>query len=268
MHSEISSGVVMKGSASNTLVVDLGNSTVSMALFENGSVKDHWKIPSVDLQTARDFERAISESLPSQKGEIALNNIVLSSVVILKTENLEKALQTLFHGVVIHKVAVSVKSMLINGPVPLELGTDLYANAIEARFKKPDQPTIVVDFGTALTFIMTDESGVIKGVSIAPGVKTSLRSLYQVAPALEGYPLSLPLSSLGENTEEAINAGVFYTVSGAVKEVIAQMEKETGKKAYRIATGGHSSLFAPFVGIFDEIDSLHTIKGMYTLFNF
>lgn len=258
----------MKESASNTLVVDLGNSTVSVALFVNGDVKEHWKIPSVDLYSTRDFEIAIQESLPSSKSEMALKSIVVSSVVISKTDSLKKALALLFPDVAFYTVSVSQKSQLINGLVPNELGSDLYANAIEARFKRPDSPTIVVDFGTALTFIMTDESGFIKGVSIAPGVKTSLRSLYQVAPALEGFPLSIPFTPLGENTEEAINAGVFYTVSGAVKEVISAMEKETGKKAYKIATGGHSLMFAPFVGIFDEIDNLHTIKGMYTLFNF
>lgn len=261
---------MMAQKSNRDIVLDLGNSTVSSAIFEDGNIIETWKIPSQDLLSSHEFKRAIVDSLPFERDELNISSVYVSSVVHNKTENLIKALVSIF-GDCVKKASIDVRNTLIDRTtISNELGVDIYANLVEARVKKPGDDVIVVDFGTALTVSLIDSNGHVKGVAIAPGIKSSLRGLLSVAPALSSYAdnLNIPLSSLGEDTETAINAGMFYGARGMVRELVHQMERENGKKCYHIATGGHSRMFAPFVDIFDEIDVNHTIKGIYNIFNF
>lgn len=260
----------MEQKSKYSIVFDLGNSTVTSALFENGEIKETWRIPSFDLESVNDFKAAILSSLPFEKNEIKLDNVVASSVVFPKTRSLVTALDELFHTKV-HLASLNAVSKLIEpSTISNELGVDIYANLVEARVKKPQDDVIIVDFGTALTYSIVNSMGYVKGVAIAPGVKTGLRGLLQYAPLLSQYAseLSIPLSTFGDDTKSAIDAGVFYSVRGMVREMIHEMEKENGRKCYRIATGGQARIFAPFADIFDEIDTEHTIKGIYNIFNF
>jgi len=61
---------------------------------------------------------------------------------------------------------------------PYEIGSDLVCNAFAAYtfFKRS---CVVIDFGTALTFTTLSQDGEILGVSIAPGLKTAIKSLSQ-----------------------------------------------------------------------------------------
>ncbi len=73
------------------------------------------------------------------------------------------------------------------------------ANAL-AAFSIYHQPTIVVDFGTALTFTILDIDGNIIGVTIAPGLETAVNSLVDKTAQLPTIPLEIPDSVIGKNT--------------------------------------------------------------------
>lgn len=253
-----------------SLVVDLGNSTVSFGLFHDENLKEVWKIPSQDLVSSSEFKRAIVDSLPFEVGDMRLKNIILSSVVPSKTNEIKDAIKQIFSKEPLMASTEVVSPLVDSASLSSELGIDIYANVVEARFKKPGTPLIVVDYGTAFTVVCVDAKGAIKGVAIGPGIKSSFRGLMASAPVLKEYNISLniPFSPLGDDTESAINSGIFYGERGRAREIIGQMEKEICAKTHRIATGGHSRLFASFTDVYDEIDENHTLKGLYHLFNF
>ena len=74
-------------------------------------------------------------------------------------------------------------------PIPSELGSDLFANAVATYNKSKGKASITVDFGTALSFIATQSSGSIAGVIIAPDVNISLQALVKNTSLLKDITL-------------------------------------------------------------------------------
>lgn len=241
----------------NLLVVDVGNSDTVFGVWkpkapapfvfriETGSIlHDHALIgQAMDL-----YETNLSAS--------ELDLIVLSSVVPQATEILKD--QLALHSSA--NLKILDQSQFDKLPIqvlkPDEIGTDLVANAL-AAYHTLHKDCIIVDFGTALSFTTIDRTGTILGVSIAPGLQTALKALTAHTAQLQSVPLTMPPSSLGKNTEEAIQTGILYGYDGLVRGIIDAQEQELGFDLFVIVTGGlsHSiptlksrvNLYSPFL---------------------
>ena len=157
-----------------------------------------------------------------------------------------------------------------------EIGSDIYANLVEGRIKCPQKPCVVVDFGTAMTVSAVNDKGDVTGVVIYPGVQTKKESLFNKAPLLQKLykkqtdknPVEINQNTKADNTKKAIDIGMYYGTSGAVKSIVSFFENQINKDCYLLATGGDSGVFAPFIGVFDETDELHTLKGIYHIYKY
>ena len=166
-------------------------------------------------------------------------------------------------------VSILLKFILLNHLVyqqlkvstsnPYELGTDLMANAVAANHLFRSN-TIIVDFGTALTFTLVRDDGSIEGVNILPGIKTAIRSLSLNTAQLQEVILEYPLQILGKNTVEAIQNGVLIGYTGLVKYMIESIEKHYGIQCKTIATGGLAGILTQLK--FDLIDKNLTLNGL------
>jgi type III pantothenate kinase len=142
-----------------------------------------------------------------------------------------------------------------------EIGTDILSNAY-AVFNRYPFDSIVIDFGTALTFTTVSKSSGILGVSIAPGLKTATLSLFKGAAQLPEVPLVLPDSVLGKNTVQAIQSGVLIGYIGLIKYTVEAIRNELGHPFPVIATGGLSAILHPLKDFFYVIDPNLTLDGM------
>jgi type III pantothenate kinase len=152
-------------------------------------------------------------------------------------------------------------SINIKTEQPLELGTDLFLNAVAAHtlFHRNN---IIIDFGTALTFTVVEKTGNLLGVAIAPGLRTAIKALYKVTAQLPQVPLEWPKSTIGKNTEEAIQSGVLIGYIGLVKFHVEKIKEEFGQDFTPIITGGFSSIVQPLQSMYKDIDPMLTLKGM------
>ena len=146
-------------------------------------------------------------------------------------------------------------------PRPYEIGTDLVSNAY-AAFRKYQRPCIIVDFGTALTFTTVNDIGYIKGVAIAPGIKTAMKALSNNTAQLPEIPLELPSSVIGMHTTHAMQAGILWGYVGIAKELISKIREEVGTEYIAIATGGLSFVMEPLKNVFYAIDPELTLNGL------
>jgi type III pantothenate kinase len=121
---------------------------------------------------------------------------------------------------------------------------------------------LIVDFGTALTFTLVNSAGKMEGVSIAPGLKTAVKSLFSQTAQLPEVPLEVPESALGFDTVSAIQAGILWGYVGMVKEMISRVKEEKGEHIKVLATGGLSSILTPLQSYFDEVNKLITLEGL------
>ena len=245
------------------LIIDIGNSDIVFGIYQNEEWQYIWRTSSDLKKSLNEFKAYFVSTF--QKNEIdlkAVERVVLSSVVPKLTPVISNLMHTFFGDklLVVNSLIYSQLNIRVVRN-PNEIGTDLVANAV-AGFHYAKTACIVVDFGTALTFISISDNGEIQGVAIAPGIKTAMKALAANAAQLPEIPLELPKSAIGKDTIHAIQAGILWGYVGLVKGILEQTKLELGEHCKVIATGGLSHVLTPLETEFDFIDKRLTLNGL------
>lgn len=251
------------------LTIDIGNTNIVFGVYENNKWLNHWRIQTDQLKTADEYEVIFRSLLKAGKVcRSTIEEIILSSVVPSLVHPFEEMLAGLFVDATIHIVNPEIYSKLpIKILNPYEIGADLVANAT-AAYQKYGNNTMVIDFGTALTFTTIGKNSEILGVAISPGLRTAVGALAGNTAQLPQIHLVPPPSVLGENTIHAIQAGVVYGFTGLVDSIIERTEMELNKKLTVVATGGLSSIVAPLTKNVKTIDPMLTLDGLVLINSF
>lgn len=149
----------------------------------------------------------------------------------------------------------------IDYPSPRQIGADRLANAVGA-VAYYGYPCIVVDFGTAVTFDVIGPERTYLGGAIAPGLASMgdyLARNTALLPAIEPHE---PKHAIGTSTVEAMHSGAVYGYRGMVKEILAKLEEEMGRRPTVVATGGDAALIARGVPRIDHVDPDITLNGL------
>jgi type III pantothenate kinase len=245
------------------LVLDIGNSDITIGLSDQGDWLHVWRIPSVANRPELFYGIKIRDYFFEAGLKITdVEKIVLSSVVPNLTDKIINVTVTLFEKKPIVLGPEVYSKLPIEVLNPYEIGSDLVANAVSAHhlFKTN---CVVVDFGTALTFTTISADGKILGVAIAPGLKTAIKALSQNTAKLFDVPLEIPTSVLGKNTVHAIQAGVLLGYEGLVKSMLERIREELNDANLNsVATGGLSTIITPQNGPFTRIEPNLTLDGL------
>jgi type III pantothenate kinase len=129
---------------------------------------------------------------------------------------------------------------------PNEVGSDLIAGVMAAKYLYPNQNILIFDLGTATTCCYLKANGEFVGASIAPGIKLMAQSLQSGTAKLFGVDITTPNIAIGKNTKNAIQSGIFYSQLGLIKELITATINEYQlniAKPLVIGTGGFAHLF-------------------------
>ncbi|MCB0609708.1 MAG: type III pantothenate kinase [Lewinellaceae bacterium] len=245
------------------LIVDIGNSNVTIGLWKAPEWLYVWRLPTRADQSALMFYEVQLSNLflEARLPEGEIRQVVISSVVPDLRDTWIAVSRTLTG---LDPVLVGPKVFPFLGmgiQKPDEIGTDLVANAF-AAFQLYRKDCVVVDFGTALTFTTLTGEGDILGVSIAPGLKTAIKSLFLNTAQLPEVPLVLPASAVGKDTVHAIQSGILIGYVGLVKHMLEVIRAELGRHYIAVATGGLSSILHPLEGMFEVIDPNLTLTGL------
>ncbi|MEL6924632.1 MAG: type III pantothenate kinase [Bacteroidota bacterium] len=244
------------------LVIDAGNTDIVYGLRQNEQWIRLWRIPSSQDPAPNLWSyRLLSELLEVNARPADIRQTVISSVVPSLNEPLSQMATEVLGKPPVVVNADIYDQLNIKVSNPQEMGTDLVANAV-AAFDRFGQTCLVVDFGTALTFTTIGATGEILGVAIAPGLKTAVYSLFKNTAQLPEVPLVVPDTALGQDTLQAIQAGVLHGYTGMVRHLIDQIKSEVGTNCKVIATGGLSSIIPSLANAFDEIDKQLTLNGL------
>lgn len=120
------------------------------------------------------------------------------------------------------------------------MGTDRKLGLIAAaNYLKP--PFFTIDCGTAVTVNFVNQNFICEGGVIFPGAFTQLKSLSKHTEALQNITTNWEIEQIGKNTDDAISAGILFSVLGGVKEAIKRFSQEAGiKNMNGMITGGYS----------------------------
>ncbi|MFO7731812.1 MAG: type III pantothenate kinase [Spirochaetia bacterium] len=245
--------------------VDVGNSNIVIGLYHGNEWRARWRLATVADRTADEYWLLI-RSLFREQGieEGMLKRTVLSSVVPELNATMTLVLQRFSGEAPLYVSAQLNTGLQFSTGNPREMGADLLANAA-AAYGIYKSSSIVIDFGTALTFVAVDEGGVVRGVSIAPGLKTAMEALSMNTAQLPHIPLEVPRAYIGTDTVAAIQSGLMYGYMGLVERMVTGMQAELNTKARVIATGGMAGTLALRIDCIDEQAPWLTLEGLRLL---
>jgi len=103
----------------------------------------------------------------------------------------------------------------------------------------------VADFGTATTMCAITRNKEFLGGNIVPGLRLSMDALESKTAQLPSVEILPPDSGIGRSTIESIQAGLYWSNVGMVKELVSRISEEvfSEEPPLVIATGGFAQLF-------------------------
>ena len=260
------------------LAIDIGNSSISLGLFDLTTANLRptpvltAKLASAARRTADEYAVIIRGLLADKGYDGAISAAVMGSVVPQLTHTLESAVQNLdghSHIPVTHIGGGVRTGISLRVDDPAALGADIVTNAA-AAVSLYGAPVIFLDFGTATVSGAVNMARELVGVSIAPGVTTSLEGLRAAAAQIPYMELKAPDAALGKNTPAAIRAGVVLgtacMMDGMIDRIRAELKLPQEAALPIVATGGLSDLVLPSCThrIIHEPDL--TLLGLYFIY--
>ena len=109
---------------------------------------------------------------------------------------------------------------------------------------------------------MVAADGGLEGSAIAPGINLSMQALHEAAAKLPRIAIQKPDHSIGKDTVEAMQSGVFWGYVALIEGLVTRIKAEWGKPMTVVGTGGVASLFEGATTAIDHFDPDLTIRGM------
>jgi type III pantothenate kinase len=249
------------------LAVDVGNTNVTLALFEGEKLVADWRVTSHRERTGDEIGVELKQLFGLRGFELkVVTGVVISSVVPTLNPALVDASRRYLKCEPV-MVGPGVKtSVRIRYENPRDVGADRIANAL-AAYTKYGGPIVVIDFGTAVTYDAINKEGDYLGGAIAPGVEISLDALVSQTAMLRRVEPVAPDSVIGRNTIASIQSGLIWGFVAQVEGMVKRMVDELGGTAKVIATGGQAALVAELTNVIETTDPLLTLEGLRLIYS-
>jgi len=246
------------------LVIDVGNTEITLGLFDGDQLADHWRLTTATKRTPDEWATILTSYL-SHAGhstqEVAAS--VAASVAPAVTETVAAGV-----GLAVGHRPVQIEPSLrlpveLDVEEPLQVGADRIVNTL-AAVGLYNRDTIVVDFGTATTFDCITADGRFIGGVIAPGLEAAADELSQRAAKLPATELVPPTNVIGRRTEECIRSGVLFGAADAVDGIVRRIKAEWPGDAvpYVVATGGLAEKIVPLSQEIEAMEPHLTLLGL------
>ncbi|MDA1299147.1 MAG: type III pantothenate kinase [Proteobacteria bacterium] len=228
------------------LCLDVGNTQIFGGVFESDSLKLQFRRTS-QLRSSSDelgvFFRAVL-----RENEIdyrSIDQVAICCVVPDLMYSLRATCQKYFSVdplVLRPGVKTGLKILYRD---PREVGADRIADAVGAVKLYPNRNIIVADFGTATTLCAITSRREFLGGNIVPGVNLSMEALEERTAQLPSVEIIPPATAIGRSTVESIQAGLYWSNVGMVRELVSRITEEefANERPVVIGTGGFAHLF-------------------------
>lgn len=250
------------------LAIDVGNTNTVFAVYNEAdeSVAE-WRMGTDGHRTADEYA-AILLPLLTHAG-LAMKDItaaVASFVVPAAVFPIKRFCLNYFDVEPMMVGAAQVKTgITVRTDQPHEVGADMIVNAV-AAWERHRYAMIIIDFGTATTFQVTNDKGEFIGGAIAPGINLSIEALHMAAAALPTVEVADPGKVIGTGTVSAIQSGIFYGYIGLIEGIVMRMKAEYGDEMLVIATGGLAPLFEKATSVINRVERDLTMHGLRLIY--
>ena len=216
------------------LTVDIGNSRIKLALFEDRKLTNELAFSSWNEVEKLDFDRSIFSST----AELDLPEFLNQSVQLSDVNS--------------YPIKFDYQTFET-------LGQDRIANAC-ATVGLKETAHLIIDVGTCVTYDLVADS-VFLGGAISPGCEMRFK-------AMNNFTANLPLTQLddqvtfpGKSTNANLRVGVFEGLIGELKQFIA-LSEDNFPELKVILTGGNYAPFAKALKSSTFADPNLTLRGL------
>ncbi len=213
------------------LIVDIGNSSVKVALFNGDEMR---------------LRERLREDATTQLARMVQGldiDACAYSVVGNAGHDVEALLHKISKTTPLYVKGTTPTPLINDYDTPATLGADRLAAAVGASQLCPGCNLLVIDVGTCITYDYVSESGHYLGGDISPGLGMRMRALHQQTARLPLVASTGETPSIGTTTETAIRAGVIQGIDFEICGYIQSM-KSTHNNTHIFLTGGNSYRFA------------------------
>ncbi|MCW8084846.1 type III pantothenate kinase [Sabulicella glaciei] len=248
------------------LAVDAGNTNVVFAVHDGNEWRGRWRIATRADRTSDEYAVWLL-TLMTHAGlrPAEVDRCVIGTVVPAALYNLRRLSRDWFDCEPLVARSILDWGFRIMVDRPQEVGADRLLNALAAHHHYKG-PLIVVDFGTATTFDVVDQSGNYLGGAIAPGINLSIEALHRAAARLPRIGIGRPQAAIGRDTISAMQSGIFWGYVGLIEGIISRIRAEAEQPRLKVvATGGLAPLFAEGTTLIEKVDPDITLEGLRLL---
>ncbi len=230
------------------LIIDIGNTRIKAALFEQNELKDFFVFETTDALLASDLF-----------GKYSIKQCITASVV----DKIEPFLKRLNAGIQTLLFTSETPSPLVNLYRSANtLGSDRLASAVGGNLLFPGKNLLVIDAGTCIKYNFVNSNDEYLGGGISPGLQMRFKALNTFTARLPLLDIDQNFDSfIGTNTNESILSGIQI---GALAELQGLIEKY--KNIYPdiniVLTGGDAYFFEKRLKNRIFTDSFLILKGL------
>ena len=251
------------------LVMDIGNTGITLGLFEGGKFGQHWRLASDNERTSDEYGILITQLLERAGIRITddggVRGVAIASVAPELTGVLTRACRDYLRVEPLIVDAGARTGIPLRYEDPKQIGADRVANAVAVRclYKVP---ACIVDFGTATIFDALSSDGEYLGGAIAPGIGVAADALFRRTAKLPRVDLLRPPSVIGRNTVHSLQSGLIYGYVGLVEGMVRRFRAELGPEMKTIGTGAIVELIAGETGVIDIVNPWLALEGLKIIF--
>ncbi|HWD93294.1 MAG TPA: type III pantothenate kinase [Verrucomicrobiae bacterium] len=239
------------------LLFDIGNTNTHMGLANNRRVVKQANVPTAAWPSG-----SVKDTLLKFAGRNSVEGAALCSVVPTITPLVLKAVWQLWKVDALELTPETLRGVGIDYPKPKTIGPDRLANAVAARHHF-GAPSVVVDFGTAVTFDVINRAGDYIGGIIAPGLAAMTDYLHEKTALLPRIQIREVASTIGKSTEQAMLVGAVHGYRGLIRGLLGELKRELKTQHLPvIATGGYAKLIASKLPEISAVRPDLTLEGL------
>lgn len=249
------------------LVVDVGNTNITFGVFDGEELKSSFRMMSKTDHTSDEYGIQMLEMMGHNGiDKEQIEGVMIASVVPQVMHALVNAIVK-YIGRKPYIVGPGIKTGIkITTDNPREIGPDLIVDAV-AAYEIYGGPVLVVDYGTATTYVPINEKGEFFAGVVSPGIRISAKALWEGTAKLPEIEIKKPDSILARETISSMQAGLIYGQIGQSKYIIEEMKRESGLKDMKVvATGGLGRLISELTEEIDIYDPILTLRGLQILY--
>jgi type III pantothenate kinase len=248
----------------NIIAVDIGNTNIGVGLFLDGKQDSIRSIPGESQDQLRQCLIEDWGKIPvvETSAEGKRNGAIAVSSVKPAWTDLVRRIAEEDLGEKIHVIGQDIPLPIsVWVDEPRKVGTDRVV-AAAAAYAVVEDAVVVADFGTAVTIDLVDQHGIFQGGVICPGFDISAQALKDNTAQLPKVTVHRPSGPYGKNTADAINAGLYYSIIGAMEEIIRRYAEEIGHWPQTIITGSGAETIKDDCPFVDNYVPHLVIKGI------